>query len=243
MGAGPPTHRRNGASEPEPLFMLEPPRRLNYFSGRLLTAEDYQAEQSYWLGKHRSHARHLHGSGVVCGLGVTPSGSGGVTVEPGLAIDGFGREIVVPEPRQMSDPRQPIDDRGEPCSPRVDSELVTICLAYAERLDGDGDPAPFVREGYRLEVRPGRPRPPIATAVAEAVLAGSADEVARALCDVVAREGCASDHECVAIATVDWSAGELEVAPCPRPTTCASDVLVELVLGLVQRIHALEEQS
>jgi hypothetical protein len=223
--------------------MLEPPRRLNYFPGRLLTAEDYQAEQSYWLAKHRSHARHLHGSGVVCGLGVTPSGGGGVTVEPGLAIDGFGREIVVPEARQMSDPHQPIDDRGEPCSPRVDSELVTICLAYTERLDGDGDPAPFVREGYSLEVRPGRHALPLATAVAEAVLAGSADEVARALCDVVAREGCASDHECVAIATVDWSAGELEVAPCPRPTTGASDVLVELVLGLVQRIRGLEERS
>jgi hypothetical protein len=242
MGAGPPTHRRNGASEPEPQFMLEPPRRLNFFSGRLLTAEDYQAEQSYWLGKHRSHARHLHGSGVVCGLGVTPSGNGGVTVEPGLAIDGFGREIVVPEARQMSDPRQPIDDRGERCAPRVDSDLVTICLAYAERMDGDGDPAPFVREGYRFDVRPGRPRPPLATAVEEAVLAGSADEVARAICDVVAREGCASDHQCVAIATVAWSAGELEVAPCPRPTS-ASEVVVELVLGLVQRIHALEERS
>ena len=223
--------------------MLEPPRRLNYFSGRLLTAEDYQAEQSYWLGKHRSHARHLHGSGVVCGLGVMPYGSGGVTVEPGLAIDGFGREIVVPEPRQMADARQPIDDGGEPCGPRLDSELVTICLAYAERLDGEGDPAPFVREGYRLEVRAGRPRPHLATAVAEAALAGSADEVAKALCDAAAREGCASDHGCVAIATVDWSAGKLEVAPCPRPTTCASGVLVELVLGLVQRIHALEERS
>jgi hypothetical protein len=222
--------------------MLEPPRRLNYFSGRLLTAEDYQAEQSYWLGKHRSHARQLHGSGVVCGLGVTPSGSSGVTVEPGLAIDGFGRDIVVPEARLMSDPRQPIDDRGEPCSPRVDSELVTICLAYAERLDGDGDPPPFVREGYRLDVRPGRPPPPVAIAAAEAA-SGSADEVGRALCDVVAGEGCASGPECVAIAMVDFSAGELEVALCPRPTTCASDVLVELVLGLVQRIHALEERS
>jgi hypothetical protein len=143
----------------------------------------------------------------------------------------------------MADPRQPIDDRGEPLGPRVDSELVTICLAYAERLDGDGDPAPFVREGYRLAVRPGGPGSPLATAVAEAVLAGSADEVARVLCDVVAREGCAAEHECVAIATSGWSAGELDVAPCPRPTTCASDVLVALVLGLVQRIHALEDRS
>jgi hypothetical protein len=75
------------------------------------------------------------------------------------------------------------------------------------------------------------------------VLAGSADELARALCEVVAREGCASVNECVAIAVVDFSAGELEVTPCPRPTTCPSDLLVELALGLVRRIHALEERS
>jgi len=219
--------------------MLEAPRRLNYFSGRLLSAADFQAEQSYWLGKHRSHRLHLHGSGVVCGLGVTSSRSG-VTVEPGVAIDGFGREIVVPEQRQMPDPRQPIDDRGEPCGPRVESDLITICLAYAESPEGDGDPAPFTREGYRLEVRPGRGRPPLATPFAAAVLDGSSDELARALCEVVAGEGCTPDHECVAIATVDWGSGELEVDPCPRPTTYNTDLLVELVLGLVQRVHVLE---
>ena len=47
--------------------MLEAPRRLNYFPGRLLTAEDFETEQSYWLGKHRSHGRHLHGSGSCVG--------------------------------------------------------------------------------------------------------------------------------------------------------------------------------
>lgn len=223
--------------------MLAAPRRLNYFPGRLLTAEDYQAEQSYWLGRHRSHARHLHGSGVICGLGVTPSGSGGVTVEPGRAIDGFGREIVVPEPREMSDPRQPIDDRGEPSGPRVDAKAVTICLAYAERPEGDSDPSPFVREGYRLEVRPARPKPPNPTSIAEAALAGSPDQVALALCQAVAAEGCASDDECLAIATVAWGARELRVDACPRPTTCATDSLVALVLGLVQRIGALEARS
>jgi hypothetical protein len=223
--------------------MLEAPRRLNYFSGRLLTAEDFATEQSYWLGKHRSHGRHLHGSGIVCGLRVTPSGPGGVTVEPGLAIDGLGREIVVPAPRQMPDPRQPIDDRGEPCGPPVDAEVVTIRLAYAERPEGGGDPAPFVREGYRLGVRPGRHRPPPPTPIARAALTGSSDEVARAVCEVAAGEGCTSYPESVALATVDWSAGALKVDSCPRPTTCATDLLVELVLGLVERVHALEKRS
>jgi hypothetical protein len=33
------------------------------------------------------------------------------------------------------------------------------------------------------------------------------------------------------------------VDSCPRPTACATDVLVELVLGLVKHVHALEERS
>jgi hypothetical protein len=223
--------------------VLKAPRRVNYFAGRLLSAEDFETEQSYWLGKHRSHSRHLHGSGVVCGLGVRPSGSGGVTVEPGLAIDGLGRQIVVPEPLQMPDPRQPTDDRGAACGERVDADRVTICLAYAERPEGAGDPAPLVREGYRLEVRPGRPPTPPATSIAAAVLAGSSDEVARALCEAATGQGCAFEDQCVAIATVHWDAGELEVAPCPRPTICATELLLELVVGLVERVRALEERS
>ena len=51
-------------------------RWVNCFSGRLLTAEDLRTEQFYWLGKHRSHGRHLHGCGVVSGLGVTPAAAG-----------------------------------------------------------------------------------------------------------------------------------------------------------------------
>jgi hypothetical protein len=241
-----PRGRHNAGTAPvsqNHALMLQAPRRLNNVSGRLLTAEDFETEQSYWLGKHRSHGRHLHGSGIVCGLRVTPSGPGGVSVEPGLAIDGLGSEIVVPEPRPMPDPRQPIDDRGEPWGPRVDAEVVTIRLAYVERPEGDGDPAPFVREGYRLEVRPGRDTPPPPTPIVKAALAGSSDEVARALCEVPAGEGCTSDRESVALATVDWSAGALKVDSCPRPTTCATELLVELVLGLVERVHALEERS
>src|SRR4029450_902596 len=130
--------------------MPRAPRRPNYFTGQLLTEEDFTAEQSYFLDGRRSDNRHLHGWGVVCGLGVTPAG-GGVVIGPGLAIDGLGREIVVPEPREMPDPRQPIDDRGEPRGEPIDAETVTLCLAYAERSE-NGDPARFVRETYTVEV-------------------------------------------------------------------------------------------
>src|SRR4051794_3784868 len=96
------------------------PRRLNYYYGRLLGVGDYEAEQSYFLAKHWRHNRDLHGPGVVWGLDVAPSGSG-VTIGPGLAIDHLGREILLPEARKMPDPRQPIDESGEPCGEPVEA--------------------------------------------------------------------------------------------------------------------------
>ena len=215
------------------------PRRSNYFTGQLLTEEDFTAEQSYFLEGRRSDNRHLHGWGVVCGLGVVPSGRSGVAIQPGLAIDGLGREIVVPEPRDMPDPHQPINDRGEPSGEPVDSDVVTICLAYAERPEG-GDPARFVRETYKLEVRPGPAEQTPRSRAAEAARSGSADQVAEALCETVAGEACDPADECVPLATVNWRRGKPRVAQCPRRTLASTDVLLELILGLVERVRALE---
>ena len=223
--------------------MPKAPRRPTYFSGQLLTPEVLEAEQSYFLGGRRSDSRRLHGWGIVCGLGVTPSGSGGVVIEPGLAIDGLGREIVVPDRREMPDPRQPIDDRGDPCGDPVDTDMTTICLAYAERPEDEGDLSRFVRETYTLEVRPGRAEPPPRSPVTEAVLAGSSAEVAMALCEAAAGEACDPPEQCVPIATVDGRKGELEIVLCPRRMVASTDVLLELILGLVQRVQALEHRS
>jgi hypothetical protein len=74
---------------------LERPR---YFSGQLLTAADFEAEQQYFLARQRRHNRCLHGWGVVCGLEVNVRGDSEVVVEPGLALDCAGNEIVVCQP-------------------------------------------------------------------------------------------------------------------------------------------------
>lgn len=68
--------------------------RPNFFSGKLLSAEDLSAEQQYQIGKRKSHNRHLHGWGVVSGLGVKTQG-GNVLVSPGIAIDCEGNDLVV----------------------------------------------------------------------------------------------------------------------------------------------------
>jgi hypothetical protein len=102
------------------------------------------------------------------------------------------------------------------------------------------DPSRFVREVYTLDVRPGRAEPPPQSPATEAVLAGSSAEVAMALCEAAALKACDPPEMCVPIATVDGRKGELEVVLCPRPTVATTDVPLELILGLVRRVQALE---
>jgi hypothetical protein len=69
-------------------------KRPNFFSGRLLTPEDFKLEQQYFREKSKLHNRSLHGFGIVSGLNVTLD-SGHIVVEPGLALDCEGNELVI----------------------------------------------------------------------------------------------------------------------------------------------------
>ena len=73
--------------------------RNNYYFGKLLTAKDFKDEQVYLNDKRILHNRFIHGYGVICGLVVTQSQESEkeIIVSPGMAIDGFGREIIVSE--------------------------------------------------------------------------------------------------------------------------------------------------
>jgi len=80
-------------------------KRNNYFSGKLLTAKDFQTEQQYFINKQRLINRLIHGAGVVCGLEVLKKGEEGsgkpldkdqIRITAGIALDSYGREIVVP---------------------------------------------------------------------------------------------------------------------------------------------------
>jgi hypothetical protein len=74
--------------------MTEPVRRVHYFSGQLLTPEDLQAEQDYHRQMRYLHNRLL-GRGIVQGFEVAVGAGDTVTVSPGVAIDGCGRELVL----------------------------------------------------------------------------------------------------------------------------------------------------
>jgi hypothetical protein len=73
-------------------------KRPHYFNHQFLREQDFLAEQSYHVEMRRRHNRLLHGWGVVEGLEVRRRAECEITVEPGMAIDDQGRELVIASP-------------------------------------------------------------------------------------------------------------------------------------------------
>lgn len=133
--------------------------RNRYFTGRLLDADDLTDEQEYLLGKDRMRNRSLHGWGVVGGLEVVAGENDTeIVVEPGMAIDGWGREIVVSSPCRL-------DLASTGGRETVAHGWVTVRIAYAESA-GDPVPSPIegeepvserIVEGHTVLIEPGLP--------------------------------------------------------------------------------------
>ena len=70
--------------------------RPRYFVGLVLSANNLEAEQNYHRDKRRFRNLYTLGSGIVSGLLLKAHDNGrSISVSPGLAIDGYGREICV----------------------------------------------------------------------------------------------------------------------------------------------------
>lgn len=118
------------------LRVLSPARRNHYFYGKRMDVQHFQLEQDY--GKHKQWLlnRLTLGKGVVCGLRVSIDGER-LCVDPGVAIDGLGREIVVPV-RQCIDP---LTNDGGCCTPCCDDPQPTPPpRGDGGRGDSTGDP-------------------------------------------------------------------------------------------------------
>ncbi len=74
---------------------LIPFERNRYYPGKMLTATDCEAEQTYSNNKRRFINQTLYGSGIICGLGVVSLDDLSILVESGVGFDDYGREIVV----------------------------------------------------------------------------------------------------------------------------------------------------
>jgi hypothetical protein len=99
--------------------------RPRYREGRRLDAGVLTAEQDYLTEGRRTHDRTAHGSGVAHGLGLTTAAAG-VTIAPGVAVDGAGRSLVVPAPIRLPWADLPGDAAG-----------LDLWLAYRETATAD----------------------------------------------------------------------------------------------------------
>ena len=86
------------------------PERPAFFEGQILAAADLTSAVDYSRAEAARHDRYLHDWGIADGLELTsvaktdPAGKYvEVTLQPGMAIDGTGREIVVPAAVRLSE--------------------------------------------------------------------------------------------------------------------------------------------
>ncbi len=90
--------------------MSDPVSRPTFYEGEILPAGDLIATVDYPRNQMARHDRSVHRWGIVTGLDLTgkPAATGSgtkyktVTCAAGIAIDGTGREIIVPDAIQLS---------------------------------------------------------------------------------------------------------------------------------------------
>lgn len=104
--------------------------RPHYYQRQYLGAQDFQDEQAYQRDMRRRHNLAQHQWGIVTGLELVGDTTG-VSVQPGMAVDGFGREIVVFAPYTI--PTEAY---------RGDGQYHSVWLQYAEL------PITTVQTGY-----------------------------------------------------------------------------------------------
>jgi uncharacterized repeat protein (TIGR01451 family) len=107
-----------------------------------LTAVDLNTEQAYHIGMRRRHNLGGHTSGIVKGLALSVSFSGAALhLRPGLAIDGFGRELVVPGAVTVPFAAHPLLEQYDPNA----SQALDVWLLY------DRQPRPAGRNALECE--------------------------------------------------------------------------------------------
>jgi hypothetical protein len=137
--------------------------RPRYWQGQYLRARDFVDEQAY----HRAMRRRLNLAsatwGIVTGLTLVEQPRAGSTsvdlmITPGMAVDGFGREILVFSPvlLQVADFQRFPTARWVPVWLRYQPDQAAL-PPYGYEACADGDQSSRVRESYRIEVGPFTP--------------------------------------------------------------------------------------
>jgi hypothetical protein len=242
--------------------------RNRYFYGKLLDVCHFESEQEYFNDKRWILNRLVTGYGVVCGLNVTlTDDSKQLCVDPGVAIDKAGREIVVPvrsKPVRIPE-AAPVDqvekqvEHGDDDEPGQEDEdhrhnIASVYICYHEcpgepepvRVSDCDDEPPCsdgsIRERYTIEIRPCH-APEIHTLcdVQDLIQGGRLNY--KALADYVTNScGDAATDCCIPLAEIKVpapgkTACDDDVDITVRPIVYTNDLLFELMLGLNSQIQ------
>lgn len=141
--------------------------RNRYFTGKYMTARDFQVDPAYFLSRHRLQNRLAFGAGIACGLIVRrhrneQCGNTWLEITSGTAIDCSGREVVLDcdacievDPEQQLQrpqrPRAPVRRGHDPCDddPADEDEDVEAGPAGDEWDDDDWEFARDERSEWR----------------------------------------------------------------------------------------------
>ncbi|PKW16333.1 hypothetical protein [Saccharopolyspora spinosa] len=103
-------------------------KRVQYYDDQILRLQDFTDEQDYHVAMRRRHNISGHAWGIASGLTVTQDNNT-VSIQPGFAVDGYGRELVLTNPTVVAEVK-----------PRTDSAFTyDLFLCYQET---SSDPAP-----------------------------------------------------------------------------------------------------
>lgn len=114
--------------------------RVRWRERQVLRWRDLAAEQDHRLAQRRRHDRGVHEWGIVRGLSLAED-AGTFVIEPGVAVDGFGRTIVVHVPNVV--PAATVDRVRE----TVAAEAVDVWLLYGGAAVHDHGPAGRTSQG------------------------------------------------------------------------------------------------
>jgi hypothetical protein len=230
--------------------------RNNYFYGMLMDVDRFQKDQTYQVGKRWLLNRLALGSGVMCGLavGADPADPALLAIQPGVAIDGFGREIVVPAVFSV-DATKLTDDLGNPAGLAPTGSVVLVSLLFWETRSepvpvlvpdchhpGACAPATVV-EDFRILVRTAAGPPPVPAGCTlgpfplppegalETLLAGKVS----AACTGVPADSTVPLARVTLPGTID--------SVSDRPLVCSNRLLFQLIYCLADRMAGVAGQN
>ena len=139
---------RQGTRRGEP----EPFGRNRYFYGKMMDVHQFKMETDYQNAKRWMINHQVLGWGVVCGLDVNRGAEVfELIIEPGIALDKAGREIVVPAPFRVTVPAAVVK-KADTCCPDEGLAVVQVLLCYHECY---ADPAPSLAGECESACEPG----------------------------------------------------------------------------------------